>query len=500
MPRHTLSLADIPEGRPHKVDGVDVILIRRGAEVTALASRCPHLGLPLAKGVVRDGTLMCAFHHACFDARTGRQLQPPGHGDLRRYEVESRGDRVTVDVPEGVAPHVLPAAGGKGIDPRRIVIAGAGAAAVACALALRDEGYEGTIEMIAPGSAMPYDRTMLSKGVLAGDKAPADLGLLPEGALRERDVTRIDGRVARVEPGRVHLEDGGSHAFDALLLAPGGLPRRPDLPGADLPGVHVLRDLADAEAILASAEGARSAVLVGGGFIGLEGALSLAKRGLEVTVVLREEVPLAKVVSAEIGRFLREELEAKGVRFATGATLAAVTGEGRATGVRLEGGAGVAADLVLLAMGVEPATARIEGLPLDEDGGVAVGADLSVPGLANVHVAGDAARAPTPFGAARIEHWRVAQQHGRRAALAMLGAAPEAPDIPFFWTALGRQYRYVGHAGDWDRVEVDGDPSGPFLARFVRDGRVMAAFGAGRDAELAALHHDMIAAGGPVPA
>lgn len=498
MPQFTLSLSDIPVGEPHKLDGADVVLIRDGDAISALAARCPHLGLPLSKGVVRDGTLICAFHHACFDARTGRQTQPPGHADLRRYEVEVRGERVTVEVPEEDDPHPLPEHATKGVDPRRVVIAGAGAAAGACALALREEGYEGGIEMIAPGAPQPYDRTMLSKAVLAGDKAPSELGLLTEAALADRDVTRIDGRVTRVEAGRVHLDGGGQHAFDALLVAPGGQPRRPDVPGAGL--AHVLRDRADAEAILAAAEGAGSAILVGGGFIGLEGALSLAKRGLDVTVVLREEVPLAAVVGDEIGRAIRAETEEKGVRFLTGATLAAITGSERATGVRLEEGGEVAGDLVILATGVAPATAGIEGLPHDEDGGVTVTEDLWVPGLDCVHVAGDAARAPTPFGRARIEHWRVAMQHGRRAALAILGAAPEAPDIPFFWTALARQYRYVGHAEDWDRIEIDGDPSGPFLARYVKGGRVMAALGAGRDADIARLHLDMIAAGGPVPA
>jgi NADPH-dependent 2,4-dienoyl-CoA reductase/sulfur reductase-like enzyme/nitrite reductase/ring-hydroxylating ferredoxin subunit len=498
MPKFTIALSDIPEGVPHKLDGAEVVLIREGETVTALTSRCPHLGLPLSKGVVRDGTLICAFHHACFDARDGRQVQPPGHGDLRRYEVDVRGDRVSVSVPEDAEPHVLPAGASRGVDPRRVVIAGAGAAALSCALTLRGEGYEGAIEMIAPGAPLPYDRTMLSKGVLSGDKTPDDLALVPAAALRERDIARIDGRVVRVEPGRVHLEDGGTHAFDALVLAPGGTPRRPDLPGAGLSGVHVLRGLPDAEALVAAAGEAGRAVLVGGGFIGLEGALSLAKRGLDVTVVTRDEIPLAKVVGSEVGRVILAETEARGVRFVTG-SLAEVTGEGRAAGVRLEDGTEIAADLVLLAMGVSPATAGIEGLPLDEDGGVSVGADLSVSGAEMIFVAGDAARAPTPFGPARIEHWRVAQQHGRRAALSILGAQPERPDIPFFWTALDRQYRYVGHAGDWDRVEIDGDPSGPFLARYVKSGRVMAAFGAGRDADLARLHLEMTAAGGPLP-
>ena len=158
------------------------------------------------------------------------------------------------------------------------------------------------------------------------------------------------------------------------------------------------------------------------------------------------------------------------------------------------------ADLVLLAVGVRPATGAIEGLPREENGAVATGADLSVPGLPGVFVGGDCALAPTPFGPARIEHWRVARQHGIRAARAMLGEASAPDDIPFFWTALGRQYRYVGHAEDWDDILYDGDPAEAFVARYVKDGRLMAVVGAGRDADLARLHLDMKAAGGPLPA
>ncbi len=503
MPRFDVAaLTDIPEGEPFKAKAGEtaLLLIRRGEVVTALTHACPHLGLPLSKGVVRGDTIICAFHHACFDVRSGQQMQPPGYGDLRRYDVTVEGGRVHVEVEEGAEPHPLPAHSRQALDPRRFVIAGGGAAAEACALALREEGFEGRVEMIASEGRMPYDRTMLSKAVLSGDKAVDDLTLLPPDTLAARDITLVGGRVAAVEAGHVMLEGGGRHAYDALLLAPGGIAVRPDLPGADLKGVHTLRSAQDAEALVEAARGATSAVLIGGGFIGMEGALSLAKRGLEVTVVLREEVPLARVLGERVGRAIRAEHAAKGVRFVTGAKVAGITGEDRATGVTLENGTGIAADLVVMAIGVRPATCDIDGIPTDEDGGVATAADLSVPGLPGVFVAGDCAHAPTPFGPARIEHWRVACQHGRRAARAMLGGEPQAPDIPFFWTALGRQYRYVGHAGSWDEIRFDGDPSGPFVARYLEGGRLVAAVGAGRDADIARLHLAMIEAGGPPPA
>ncbi|WP_179381522.1 FAD-dependent oxidoreductase [Jannaschia marina] len=497
MPTLDIALADIPEATPFQPEGWDVLLLRFGEEVSALAPTCPHFGLPLAKGVVRDGTLICPFHHACFDARTGAQSQPPGHGDLRRFEAVVRDGRVQVEVTDG-PDHVATAHARQGIDARRFVIAGSGAAADACAHALREGGFEGAIEMISP-SGPPLDRTMLSKAVLAGEKSPDDLVLSDAEALADLDVTVIDGTVAGVEPGHVTLTEGGRHAWDGLLLAPGGVPIRPDWPGAGLAGVHVLRSGAEAAALSAAAETARRVVFVGGGFIGMEGALSLAKRGLDVTVVLREEVPLAHVFGKDIGGAIRTEHEEAGVRFVAGAEVKGIAGDAHAEGVALADGSTVPADLVVLALGVRPATASITGLPLAEDGSVATGADLSVPGHPGLYVAGDCATAPTPFGTARIEHWRVALQHGRAVARAFLGADGSS-DIPFFWTALGRQYRYLGHAEDWDEIRLDGDPSGAFLAHVVKDGEIRAAITAGRDADLAELHLRMKAAGGPIPA
>ena len=499
MPIHDVAaLTDIPQG-PSKAEAGDraVLLIRDGDEVRAFTHECPHLKLPLSKGVVRDGVLICPFHHACFDARTGAQAEPPGHGDLARFEVTLRDGRVLVDVPDGAEPHPKPAAATVGADPRRIVLVGAGAVGHTAATTLRERGFQGTIEMIAPSRA-PYDRTMLSKAVLGGGKDVADLTLDPEPELI--GVVRIDDVATAVSPGRVTLASGGTRAFDACLVAPGGAPRGLDLPGEDMEGVHRLRDATQAEALAAALEGARRAVVIGGGFIGLEAAASLLKRGLEVTLATRDAVPLGRIAGERIARQMVAELAEQGLRHLPETEAARIEGANRVSSVVWTDGGATEADLVLVAVGVSPRTRDIAGLPHDEDGGVSVGADLAVPGLAGVHVGGDCARAPTPFGRFRIEHWRVAMQHGRRAALAMLGEDPGPDDIPFFWTALARQYRYLGHAEDWDDLALDGTPDAAFLARYVADGRVMAALTAGKDAELAELHLRMRAAGGPVPA
>ena len=504
MARHDIgAISDLEENRPLKVMAGEtaILVIRRGDEVTALAHACPHFGLPLSKGHLDGDRLICAFHHACFDVSSGRQTQPPGHGDLRRYDVEIRDGHALVEVPEEADTHPAPAHVRRRDETRRVVIAGTGAAADACALTLREEGFEGSIEMISPEGQPPYDRTLLSKAVLASGEVPRHLTLTPPEALAERDIDLIEGRVAKIDVAsrEVQTETGATHGYDALVIATGGTANRLDLPGADLGGLHYLRSRAQAETLAAAAGHASRAVLVGGGFIGMEAALSLAKRGLEVTVLLREEVPLAKIVGEEVGRAIRAEHEAKGVRFVTGAQVAGFEGDGRVEAVRLENGDRIETDLALLAIGVRPAT-DIEGLSADEDGGLRTGPDLAVEGMQGVYAAGDVARVPGPWGPVRIEHWRVARQHGARIARAIMGRDTGEVDVPFFWTALGRQYRYLGHAEGWDEIRMDGAPDGDFVARYVKDGRVMALLGAGRDAEIARAHAEMIRAGGPLPA
>ncbi|WP_116084451.1 FAD-dependent oxidoreductase [Tropicimonas sp. IMCC34011] len=504
MTKHDIgSLQSIEENTPVKADagGTDILIIRRGDEVTALAHACPHFGLPLSKGYLDGDRLICAFHHACFDVGTGKQTEPPGHGDLRRYEVEVRDGRVLVEVEDGAEAHLEPAFTTRGADTRRFVIVGSGAAADAAALTLRENGFSGAIAMISPEEEAPYDRTLMSKAVLAGGDSPRGPTITGTDMLAARDIERVRGTVRAVSPEEktLSLEDGGTEAFDALLVAPGGTLNTLGAPGEDLPGIHGLRSRVQAERIAKEAEGARRAVIVGGGFIGLEAALSLAKRDIDVTVVLRDPVPMRGVVGERVGRAIRAEHEAEGVTFVEG-EVTGFEGKARVSAARLKSGDSLEADLVLVAIGVTPATARIDGLNAEADGGVVTGPDLSVPGAPGLFAAGDVAQVPTAWGRVRIEHWRVARQHGMRAARAMIGERVEEVGVPFFWTALKRQYRYLGHAEDWDEIVIDGAPEdgGDFVARYIKGGKVMALFGAGRDAEIAEAHARMIREGGPL--
>ena len=277
--------------------------------------------------------------------------------------------------------------------------------------------------------------------------------------------------------------------YDQLLLALGGTPNLlPKLPGHNLPGVLPLRTQADADALLKATKDAKQVVIIGSSFIGMEAASSLIGEGRQVTVIAQEKVPFARVLGPEIGQMFQKLHEEKGVRFEVEAEVTALLGEeGHVTGVQLKTGQTLAADVVVLGVGVRPATDFLkEAFPLAKDGGLPVNAQLLA--APNVYAAGDIARFPLAATGqpTRIEHWRLAQQHGQVAARNMLGQQEEYTAAPFFWTQqYGKSLRYAGHAEQWDDILYHGEVAKQeFLAFYVQAGRVAAVAGMGRDTDM----------------
>ena len=498
MPEYDVAaLAELKENTPTKAEAGEgaVLLIRRGDAVQALTHACPHFKLPLSKGYLDGDRLVCAFHHASFDIGTGEQLEPPGCRGLQRYAVRIEGGRVLVDMPEDAEPHPLPAMAREGADERHFVILGAGAAGDAAALTLRQNGFEGRLTVVSREATRPYDRTLLSKAALKKGKVPDDLELEPADTYAAHDIAIRTGRDVRaVDTGerRIRFADGETLHYDAALVALGGNARSLSVPGEDLPGVFSLRSRDDAAAITEALGDAKRVAIIGGGFIGLEAAFSLSDHDdLAVTVLMPDAVPLAKVVGERVGRVLMDEIAEAGVTFRTGAEATGFEGDGALQRVRLKDGSAVEADLALVAIGIEPAPAGIEGLP-DEKGVLTVGPDMAVEGAPGLWAAGDVARFPSRWGLVRIEHWRLARQLGTVAAEAMLGRDAIYRDVPYFWSALTRQLRYVGHAEDWDEIQYDGAPEdGAFVAAYLKDGRIVAALGTGRDTQMAMIEARM---------
>lgn len=475
-----IPVRDVPDGGMVHGDaaGDAVILARRGGAFFAVGASCTHYHAPLADGLVVGDTLRCPWHHACFSLRTGEALRAPALDPLACYRVELVGDSVFV---REKLPDPGPPATAEG--PRAVVIVGGGAAGLAAADRLRREGYGGTLTLISADAEAPYDRPNLSKDFLAGT-APADWIPLrtPEYYAARRIDLVLGSKVASIDAAarRLRLENGASHAFDALLLATGADPIRLPVEGAAPSQVHYVRSFADSKALVARADGAARVVVVGASFIGLEVAASLRKRGLEVHVVAPEAQPLAKILGPELGGRIRKLHEAHGVAFHLGETVARVAGRS----VTLSGGSTVDADFLVLGVGVRPSLALAEQAGLAMDRGVAVDEYLetSAPGI---FAAGDIARWPDPHSGQRIrvEHWVVAERQGQVAAQNILGRRVRYDAVPFFWSQhYDVAIQYVGHAEQWDRIEIDGTiAQRDAQVRYLKDGRALAVVTIGRD-------------------
>jgi NADPH-dependent 2,4-dienoyl-CoA reductase/sulfur reductase-like enzyme/nitrite reductase/ring-hydroxylating ferredoxin subunit len=502
--------ASLPEGAlktfPTPNDGPKVLLTRQQGTVHAFAPNCPHYGAPLEKGKVLGNKLICPWHHACFKLESGHLCEPPALDDLPAYAVREAEGRILVQVPASppastAQPDATPTAELGGTPPppaagptdtRTFVIVGGGAAGEFAAQTLRRESFVGRVVLVSADEKLPYDRTKLSKAYLAGKAKLEALPLREADFYANQNIELLQNtRVSGVDLAKQEVQLAGQPPlhYDQLLLAPGGNPTMlPKLPGHDLPGVLPLRTQADADALLEATKNARQVVIIGSSFIGMEAASSLIGEGRAVTVIAQEKVPFAHVLGPEIGAMFRKLHEEKGVNFETEAEVTALLGEaGHVTSVQLKSGKTLAADAVVLGVGVRPATDFLkEAFTLDKDGGLSVNAQLLA--APKVYAAGDIARFPLAATGqpARIEHWRLAQQHGAVAARNMLGQQQAYAAAPFFWTQqYGKSLRYAGHAEQWDEIIYHGEvEKHDFLAFYVQAGRVAAVAGMGRDADM----------------
>ena len=477
-----VALADLGDGKMllGHAAGEPVVLARQGDAVFAVGATCTHYSGPLAEGLLSEGTLRCPWHHACFDLRTGA-ARPPALNAIPCYEVVREGARVRVGkrLPEPEPPASRAGA------PGRIVVVGAGAAGHVACETLRREGYSGQLQLIGADPALPVDRPNLSKDYLAGSAPEEWLPLRPREFFDEHRIDLVLGeRVLSLDVARkqVSVAGGRAYSYDKLLLATGADPIKLELPGSDLPHVHYLRTVGHSRAIIAAAQTARSAVVIGSSFIGLEVAASLRARNLEVHVVGPDEVPLGRVMGTELGGFIRKVHEEHGVVFHLGTRPRAID----ATAVTLDNGERLPAQLVVIGVGVRPDTSLAEAAGIAVDRGVLVDEYLRT-SAADVFAAGDIARWPDRRSGQRIrvEHWVVAQRQGRTAARNMLGMRERFDAVPFFWSAhYDVGINYVGHAAAWDRIEVEGSFDARDAAvRFIAGGKTLALATIFRDQE-----------------
>jgi len=480
-----VELASLAQQKPTQfsVGETDVVLIRDGEHVQALQAKCPHAGAPLEQGAICEGKLICPWHKAVFELKSGNMCEPLALANLKRYPVRVEKGTVWVN-PQAMSPASAPSPRG---DAPVYVILGGGAAGSAAIWTLRDEGFTGRIMLVEREPDAPYDRTALSKFVPSGkmtiDEVPA---LLKDDVLG--GVVRIHGDVTALDTQNqmLTLDSGEQVKFDRLLIASGGEPKPLAIPGNDLAGVHVLRSRDQADALLKQVEETQQLVIVGNSFIGMEMAGALRNRDIDVTVIARQPLPFVNTFGEEIGRYFHTLHRSNGVKFVTGEP-EALEGQGAVSAVRLKGGQRISASAVLFATGVKPATDFIHDLTREDDGSLQTDAHLRA--APHVWVAGDIATYPSAQGPLRIEHYRVAQQQGRVAARNMLGQDVQFDRVPFFWTAhYGTRYEYVGHASSWDDYRLLGSlQEKRFIAFYCREGRVAAVCSAGMYTLTAAL-------------
>jgi 3-phenylpropionate/trans-cinnamate dioxygenase ferredoxin reductase component len=363
-----------------------------------------------------------------------------------------------------------------------IIIVGAGHGGAQAAVQLRQSGFAGSIAVIGEEPEIPYERPPLSKDFLAGEKEFERMLIRPAAFWADRGITMLTStRITAVdaEARTVTTEAGETIGYEDLIWAAGGAPRALTCPGHDLAGIHAIRTRADVEALKAELPGALRIAIVGGGYIGLEAAAVLSKMGKQVTVLEAMDRVLARVAGPALSAFYEAEHRAHGVVIRTGELVTAVTGaDGRATGVTLASGETIAADLVIVGIGIIPAVAPLLAAGAQGGNGVDVD-DVCRTSLPHIFAIGDCATHANSFAGGahiRLESVQNANDMANTVAKLLTGTAKPYHAVPWFWSnQYDLRLQTVGLSTGYDAVVQRGDPAArAFSLIYLKAGRVIA--------------------------
>jgi len=362
-----------------------------------------------------------------------------------------------------------------------ILIVGAGHGGAQAAIALRQGKFEGTVAVIGDEPELPYERPPLSKEYLAGDKSFERILIRQPAFWEERQVAMLPGRrVVAVDPEahRVTTTDGAEMGYGKLIWATGGHARRLSCDGHDLAGVHTVRTRADADRMIAELPDVINAVVIGGGFIGLEAAAVLAKFGKNVTLLEALDRVMARVAGPDLSNFYQDEHRAHGVDVRLGVAVTAIEGDDKVTGVRLADGKVVPADLVVVGIGIVPAVEPLIAAGAEGDNGVRVDAQCRT-SLPDIFAVGDCALHANRFAdgaAVRLESVQNATDQASVAAKAILGEDVAYEATPWFWSnQYDLKLQTIGLSIGYDQAVVRGDPATrSFSVVHLKQGKVIA--------------------------
>src|SRR5579864_111528 len=365
----------------------------------------------------------------------------------------------------------------------KYLILGGGMVAGYAAKDLVERGVKaGELTIVSADAALPYERPPLSKGFLAGKDTADGILINPQAWYREHGIeVKLRTVVEKVDlkSRSLRASSGQEFGFENLLIASGAQPRHLDCPGCDLPGVFYLRSMSDSEGIRSKSSSAERAVVVGGGFIGMEVASVLAQKNIETSLVIREDRVWNRVFSPEISAFFDDYYSARGVQITKQAGVTALNGNGAVRSAKLSNGQEIACDLVVAGIGVTPVTSLLERSGLEIDNGMVVNEFLET-NVAGIYAAGDVANYPDAiFGKRRrVEHWDNAVSQGQHWAHVVTGDRQPFVHVPYFFSdVFDLSYELWGDSAGATEVVIRGDAhTRSFSAWWLQGSRVIAAF------------------------
>ncbi|CAE6416459.1 unnamed protein product [Rhizoctonia solani] len=483
-----LDASELADGQLKQVefDGGNVLLSKIGDKIFATSAFCV---------LTKDGRVVCPWHGACFQVCSGDIEDAPAPDALHSFKTEIKDGKIVVTAnPEHTTkegksrpPKLASASASASSNEPGVVIIGGGSGGLFTVESLRENGYQGSITLISKEEYAPIDRTKLSKALITD---PSKIEFRKPEVLKERYGVnfRSGTTVTGLDPTSktVTLSNGETIKYTNVVLAPGSAPRRLPIEGADLGNVLTLRTIGDAKQIDDVLKEGKRIAFVGSSFISMELVVVASKRKLaSLDVIGMEEVPFQNVLGKEVGAGLMKYHTNQGVNFHMQSKIKKLEGTTNVSSITFTDSSGsdktLQVDAVIMGTGVAPATDFLKSGPftLEKDGGLAVDELLRVKGFedAGVYAIGDVAHYPqAPTGESiRVEHWNVANNHGRAVGKTISGSPQPFKKVPIFWSAQGQQLRYCGIGTGYDDVIIKGNPGDmKFVAYYVKGEKVIA--------------------------